>query len=92
MKKQIWKFEINKVLLALEMPKGAEILTVQTQDGDNAFIWAIVDPFVEKELRHFEAFPTGQNINIDTANIHKYIGTFQITKFGFVYHLFEKLA
>ena len=42
--KTIWKFQFeNKGMFGLDMPKGAEILTVQTQEGIPC-IWALVDP------------------------------------------------
>lgn len=79
--KQIWKFTVENVI---EMPKGAEILTVQIQDSFNTCIWALVDPEEETEKRVFEVVGTGHKF--DNAN-KKYIGTWQISMF--VWHLFE---
>lgn len=79
--KQIWKFKVDNVI---EMPKGAEILTVQLQDSFNACIWAVVDPENETENRIFEVVGTGHKFD-DTNK--KYIGTWQDCMF--VWHLFE---
>ena len=43
MKKQIWKFGINPNKIIVEMPKDAEILTIQTQN-ETPCIWALVNP------------------------------------------------
>lgn len=88
MTKQIWKFEINTNKIIVEMPKGAEILTIQTQN-EKPCIWALVNPENEKELRHFEVYGTGHNIHCDTAI--KYINTFQLDGGALVFHLFERL-
>ena len=81
--KQIWKFKVENFI---EMPKGAEILTVQIQDGQmfNACIWAKVNPENELEKRHFIVVGTGQGFQDDNTN---YIGTYQDGPF--VWHLFE---
>ena len=58
----------------IEMPKGAQILTVQVQ-GNEVCLWALVDPDLKKELRHIEVFGTGHNVSDDERT---YIGTFQL--------------
>jgi len=88
-RKTIWKFPINVVGHGfIAMPKGAEILTVQTQD-DAPFIWAVVNPDAEKEDRYFEVYGTGHPIYQDMGVNRKYIGTFQQPPL--VWHLFERL-
>ena len=90
MKKQIWKFAINPKT-TLEMPKGAEILTMQLQN-EIPCIWALVNPENEKELRNFEIYGTGNNIHCDIGIERKYIGTFQLqSRVALVYHLFERV-
>jgi len=79
--KQIWKY---KVMGAIEMPKGAEILTVKVQDSFNVCIWAKVDPEMEKESRLFVVIGTGHSFD-DTNK--EYIGTY--IEGPFVWHLFE---
>ena len=72
------------------MPKGAEILTVQTQN-DTPCIWALVDPDSETETRHFEVYGTGHDIHCDMGIERKYINTFQIQYGLLVFHLFERI-
>ncbi len=90
MKKQIWKFAINTNSFTIKMPKGSEILTMQTQN-ETPCIWALVNPENVKELRHFEIYATGQDIHYDMANEHKYINTFQSNSGSLVFHLFERV-
>jgi hypothetical protein len=86
----IWKFEIAIVAPGLiRMPKGAEILTVQTQHGVPC-VWAIVDPQAEKEDRYFEILGTGQPVYEGEEVDRAYVGTFQQPPF--VWHLFERLS
>ena len=90
--KQVWKFEITPKQTTLEMPKGAEILTIQLQN-EKPCIWALVNPENAKELRHFEVYGTGANINCDIGIERIYRGTFQINNLNMplVFHLFERL-
>lgn len=50
--KTIWKFPVPTTDqgAVLEMPKGAEVLTVQTQ-GAEPQLWAVVDPTADTEKR-----------------------------------------
>ena len=84
MAKQIWKYSLENII---EMPKGAEILTIDIQNGQmfNAQMWVKVDTENEMEKRMFEVIGTGQNFD-DTNK--KYIGTYQ--EGPFVWHVFEK--
>jgi hypothetical protein len=84
MAKQIWKYSLDNII---EMPKGAEILTVDIQNGQmfNAQMWVKVNTENEMEKRMFEVIGTGQNFD-DTNK--KYIGTYQDGPF--VWHVFEK--
>jgi hypothetical protein len=90
MKKQIWKFAINANRFAVEMPKNAEILTVQVQN-ETPCIWALVNPESPKELRHFEFYGTGHDIHCDMGIERKYINTFQLDGGALVFHLFERV-
>ena len=92
MKKSIWKFQLNpndKVFV--EMPKNAEILSVQTQK-ETPCIWALVDPNADKEERCFEVFETGHPVHYDMGVDRKFIGTFQLYDGDLVFHLFERLS
>jgi hypothetical protein len=86
MKKQIWKFNFPiKDDFQIEMPKGANILTVQNQH-ERGTLWAICDTEAEKEIRNFSITGTGHPI--DPVN-KDYIGTFQTSNGSLVWHLFE---
>ena len=79
--KQIWKFKVGSII---EMPKGAEILTVKMQSSFDTCLWALVDSEKETEKREFEIIGTGQEFDSDNR---KYVGTWQDGPF--VWHLFE---
>ena len=89
MKKTIWKFELeigdNQ---KLEMPIGAEILSVQTQN-ETPCLWALVDPDADQETRHFEVYRTGHPVHYDMGISRNYIGTFQLQSGLLVLHVFE---
>ena len=74
----------------VNLPKGAEILTVQEQYGVPC-IWAQVDTTSPPEERIFETFGTGHEMPIDMGIDRKYIGTYQIQGGSLVFHLFERL-
>lgn len=85
--KTIWKFRLAGMdRQRLRMPKGAEVLTVQIQ-GDEPFIWAIVDDQAETETRVFDIYGTGNPLPESVMGVRKYVGTFQ--KAWFVGHVFE---
>jgi len=92
MKKSIWKFSLEIISYQkLFMPKGAKILTVQSQ-YNAPYIWAICNiEEREKEERKFEIFGTGNPYyeNHFFGMGHNYIGTFQLDNGAFVWHLFE---
>jgi hypothetical protein len=82
----IYKYELpfnDKV--TVNMPKGAEVLTVQTQ-GRGLYLWALVEPSISTVERRFEIFGTGHPI---TAGKRNYIGTAQVGPY--VWHVFENL-
>ncbi len=84
MKKQIWKFPVPVMSdFKIQMPRGAEIISVQSQHGDGV-MWAICDTSAEKQTRHFRVYGTGHSMANDGI---KYIGTYQ--QDVFVWHLFE---
>ena len=87
--KVIWKYEIPiESWFTLEMPMGAKIHTFQTQ-GDEAHIWAIVEPGREIVKRCFVILATGQEF-IESPG--KYLGTVQVYGGQLVWHLFEVKA
>jgi hypothetical protein len=87
MRKIIWKYEIGDPDgYGLEMPKGAEILTVQIQN-DKPYIWALVDENSPIEERNFIVLGTGHSFMLSKNSV--YIGTFQEAGGRLVWHLFE---
>ena len=89
--KTIWKFELEVTdNQYVNMPYGAELLSVQTQ-GTTPCLWALVDAKNPTEERHFEVFGTGHPVNCDMGIERKYIGTFQLSGGATVFHLFERL-
>lgn len=75
--------------LEIEMPKGAEVLTIQVQHGDPC-IWARVVPFAPPEVRKFRWFSTGEPMP-DRASL-KYVGTIQQIGGSLIFHLFEDVG
>lgn len=89
MNKQIWKFDItHRAMVGIDMPKGAEILSLQYQ-GRNLCFWALVDPNAEKENRTFTVHGTGHDIIGSDKKFH--IGTVQTGNGCLVWHVFEIL-
>lgn len=89
MDKQIWKFNVKtEDTQSIEMPVGAEILTVQMQ-GNYAFIWALVNTSAPRIKRKFEIFGTGHIVNNSVER--RYIGTYQEMGGALVWHLFETI-
>jgi hypothetical protein len=84
----IYKYEIDPYEPGIEMPKGAEILTVAFQD-EAFYIWAKVNPDAEKETRNFQAFGTGHSIPEGMGTDYEYIGTGFMYN-GLVFHAFER--
>lgn len=82
--KTIWKFVLEPSI-ELEMPKGAQILSVHAQ-GENINLWALVDPKAEIEKRKFVAFGTGHNVPDQPM---EFIGTAHPYNGQLVFHVFE---
>lgn len=90
MKKTIWKFEIKTDKGNIEMPKDAEILSIQEQNNKPC-IWALVNPDNETEERYFELFGTGHDVPCGMGIERNFIGTFQLSGGVFVFHVFERI-
>lgn len=93
MNQTIWKYETPfDRNFEIEMPKGAEILAVQSDEKTNwPCIFALVYPDNEKETRYFELFGTGNHIHNDMGVSRKYLGTYQYQKGEFIGHIFERI-
>lgn len=85
--KTIWKFTL-KPEITLEMPKGAQVLSVREQ-GEDICLGALVDPMAEKERRNFVSFGTGHDVP-DLPM--QFIGTAHLAGGGLVFHVFEVQA
>lgn len=82
----IYKYTLKAGVTTLNMPQGAQVLTVQTQN-ENACLWALLDPSKPTEVRTFHMYGTGHRI--DNLNL-VYIGTFQLEHGVLVFHVFEQ--
>lgn len=70
----------------IEMPIGAQILTIQKQQND-VCIWALVNPENNTEKRKFETIGTGWEIV--QPEKRKYITTLQEMGGSLIWHYFE---
>lgn len=83
---------IFKYTLAVEhsqvvnLPKDAQILCVQAQHGLPQ-LWALVDDCCELVERKFITLTTGGLVG--TAEVGRYVGTYQLDNGAFVGHVFE---
>lgn len=85
----IWKYPLRfeqSDHLFLEIPIGAEPLSVQMQNG-LPVLWALVDEQDKRVSYHIQVVGTGQPADVQER---QYIGTFQQTMPGglFVGHVF----
>lgn len=93
MKRQVWKYKLIERMQIVNMPKDAEILTVQVQQGVLC-LWALVDPDAEEEKRFIEIYETGEDIGYDMGVSRSYIGTYEMygddpVREIFMGHVFE---
>lgn len=90
MEQVIWKFPLKTTdAQKLSLPKGAEILCVQTQFNEPC-LWALVEEG-NTEFRVFETFGTGHPVHCDMGVDRKYIGTYQLDGGSLVFHVFERI-
>ena len=83
---QIWKYPLSSdAVQDILMPKGAEILTVQTQ-GETPCLWAQVDERALLEPRRIRVYGTGHPMQ---GPVGKYMGTFQIHGGALVFYVYE---
>ncbi len=86
--KAIWKFLLSRAGdQEIELPRGAELLTVQVQRGVIC-LWAVVDPnTTERDLRTFYIVGTGHPMPENP--MVEYVGTIQELEGALVWHVFE---
>lgn len=84
----IWKFTLTLTdRQEITLPAGAQLLTVQLQDGEPR-LWALVDGYVGlTQVRTIEIHGTGNPI--ESGPQRQYVATFQQPPF--VWHVFERL-
>lgn len=82
----IYKYPLNFPAGAqtIEMPLNAEIIACQIQAG-KITLWAVVNPDVALEPRHFRILGTG----FPFEDQLKHLGTVQLDEF--VWHIFEEV-
>lgn len=73
-------------MVKIPMPKGARILSIQTQNGTPE-IWALVDESAASVRRGFAVRGTGHSANGLSAD--RYIATFQMHGGSLVFHVFD---
>ena len=82
----IWKYTLEPGRTKLQMPQGAQVLTVQMQHGKPC-LWAKVDPTKPDELRIFDVYGTGHTMPDDARLL--YWASFQMDGGALVWHVFE---
>ncbi len=88
MNNTIWKYSVPFAgEFTLDMPKGAEVLTLQLQEGEPV-MWVAVDPDAEKEEIKFSLIGTGHAVDFELIQSN-YIGTYQELGGKLVWHLFQ---
>jgi len=80
--KTIYKYTLNSKDCTLQLPKGAEILTVQLQN-ENPTLWALVNPITVTEERYICIVGTGWQVEDNMKYITTYMDGY------FVWHVFE---
>ncbi len=87
--KTIYKYALStEDTQLIDMPRHAQVLTVQTQRGEPQ-LWALVDPHAELETRKFYTYGTGHPI--DAGNLMDHVGTYQLRDGQFVFHVFAEV-
>jgi hypothetical protein len=89
MSRTIYKYTLEIVdNQSIEVPTGAEFLTVQIQHG-KLCVWAIVDPSRRTEFEHFFIVGTGHPIpSLETL---QHLGTVQLAGGSLVWHVFRAI-
>lgn len=89
--KTIYRYTINKSINDIDIPNGAEIISVgvsKENDKEEISIWAIVDSGASMTKRRFLVFGTGADMD-ETTNFNlKFIGTVKKAN-QYAFHVFE---
>ena len=90
--RKIFKYHVPVIdRFELSLPIGAEILKIDIQDSsmEKSFMWALVNPEAELEVRKFRLVGTGHPI--EEENLH-HISTFKMLGGRLMWHVFEILT
>ena len=86
---RIWKWTLQVTdLQAVQMPRGATVLSVQLQHGMPQ-VWALVDETAPQEPFTFAAYGTG-NPMPEVVDFGRFVGTYQLDDGALVFHVFEQ--
>lgn len=80
--KTIYKYTLDSQDFTLNLPKGAEILTIKLQNNIPT-LWALVNPMTVTEERHICIVGTGWQVEDNMKYITTYMDGY------FVWHVFE---
>jgi hypothetical protein len=80
--KTIYKYTLDSQDCTLNLPKGAEILTIKLQNNIPT-LWALVNPMTVTEERHICIVGTGWQVEDNMKYITTYMDGY------FVWHVFE---
>lgn len=81
----IWKYDLEiDDRQIVEMPEGAELLSVQMQ-RDRLRLWALVDPIAHKVAHNIIVHGTGHPV----GDVGLFIGTVQTHGGQLVWHVFD---
>lgn len=88
--KKIWKYELPTVAgsTSIEMPFGANILTVQEQHNKPC-LWIEADTSAGMRAKYFTLVETGKVKDPEYG--YKYIGTVQLDGGSYVLHVYERI-
>lgn len=87
---KVYKYSVPAAdCFELDLPTGAQILTVKTQYGKSQ-LWALVDPEAKTQKRIFRLAGTGHAVTEPSEKL-AYIDTILLFDDSLVLHLFEVL-
>lgn len=87
---KIFKYKLNPAETTLELPKGAQLLSVGVQQNE-IFVWAMVNAHdrFSQENRYFRVYATGEYIT--EGQKLSFLGTVHLCEGAVVGHVFEEL-
>lgn len=89
--KRIFKYKLKVAdKQTIMMPRHSQILSIQEQGGDIT-LWALVDPFYQKEPAEYHFAIIGTGHPIEEMEPFTHLATIQ-TSGGFVWHIFQTMS